>query len=437
MAYEPPHFPTKEEILARATEMFMEERAKLGLPPLTPEPEELREGSYWDRARTELMSGIRSELEKYLSALESEADKAREELGIEKPLPTSERLTELEDKLSRVEERYKTTKERLKEAEEELRKIREKPPPAPPKIKTYDELKREFEGKDLVDALAIYVSRYRALQREYLLEDLHRFLRELRAKLSDEDIYRFYKLYPALKLDFASIASLTGWIPPPPPPPPPPMGLTEEDKTRLEDLFKRIFLEAGVSYVGKLPAFRDDLKTIQETYRDTPRPEAIRLAEIEVKELAARLIPYKPPAPIPVPVPVTAVPIRVTIAEERVRRIESRMCLMCREYFTIDLDLMRRVSESTTEIRGAGRVHHEPSILEFPERFYHMCPNCRFEQFGYRDIYDALAYLLAEGRRSNYNKVKLTKDKLRAVGLDKMDLDEIQTLEARYRVSSS
>jgi hypothetical protein len=31
----------------------------------------------------------------------------------------------------------------------------------------------------------------------------------------------------------------------------------------------------------------------------------------------------------------------------------------------------------------------------------------------------------------------LTKDKLRAAGLDKMDLDEIQTLEARYRVSSS
>ena len=84
-----PHFPTKEEILARATKIFMEERAKLGLPPLTPEPEELREGSYWERARSELMSGVRTELEKYLSYLETEADKIREELGIEKPLPTS------------------------------------------------------------------------------------------------------------------------------------------------------------------------------------------------------------------------------------------------------------------------------------------------------------------------------------------------------------
>jgi hypothetical protein len=98
--------------------------------------------------------------------------------------------------------------------------------------------------------------------------------------------------------------------------------------------------------------------------------------------------------------------------------------------------MMKRVSEGTTEIRGEGRVRQEPPILEFPERFYHMCPNCSFERFGYQGIYDALAYLLAEGQRSNYKKVKLTKDKLRAVGLDKTDLDEIQTLEARYRVSS-
>ena len=429
-----PHMPTKEEILAKAIELFQKDLILKGLPVITPEESELKEANFFEKARAELMTGIRSELEKYLSDLESEADKIREELGIEKPAPVPERLTELENKLSRVEDRYKTTKERLKEAEEELRKIREAKPPPPPKIKSYEELKREFEGKDLVDALAIYISRYRGLQKEYLLEDLHRFLGELKTKLTNEDIYRFYKVYPNLKLDFVSIASLISWIPPPPPPP---AGLTEEDKTRLEDLFKRIFLEAGVSYVGRLPAFRDELRTIQETYKDIPRSEAIRLAEIEVKELAARLIPYKPPPPIPVPVPVTAVPIRVAIAEERVRKIEQRMCLMCREYFTIDLDLMRRVSESTTEIRGAGRVHHEPSILEFPERFYHMCPNCRFEKFGYRDIYDALAYLLAEATRSNYKKVKLTKDKLRAVGLDKTDMDEIQTLEARYRVSSS
>jgi hypothetical protein len=429
-----PHMPTKEEILAKAIELFQKDLILKGLPVITPEESELKEANFFEKARAELMTGIRSELEKYLSDLESEADTVRADLGIEKPLPTSERLTELENKLARVEERYKTTKERLKEAEEELRKIREAKPLPPPKIKSYDELKRGFEGKDPVDALAIFVSRYRVLQSQYLLEDLHRFLGELKTKLTNEDIFRFYKVYPNLKLDFVSIASLISWIPPPPPPP---AGLTEEDKTRLEDLFKRIFLEAGVSYVGRLPAFRDELRTIQETYKDIPHPEAIRLAEIEVKELAARLIPYKPPPPIPVPVPITAVPIRVAMAEERVRRIEQRMCLMCREYFTIDLDLMRRVSESTTEIRGAGRVHHEPSILEFPERFYHMCPNCRFEQFGYRDIYDALAYLLAEATRSNYKKVKLTKDKLRAVGLDKMDMDEIQTLEARYRVSSS
>lgn len=357
MSYEPPHMPTKEEILARATEIFMEERAKLGLPAITPEESELREGSYWERARSELMSGIRSELERYLSELESEAEKVREELGIEKPPPVPERLTELENKLARLERRYKTTKERLKKAEEELRKIREKKPPvAPPPPK-----------------------------------------------------------------------------PPPAPPPPVPKGLTEEDKKRLEDLFKRVFIEAGVSYAGKLPAFRDMLRVLQEDLKEVPHPRALKLAEREVRDYAKSLIPYKPPPP-PKPPVVRAVPIRVVVEEKRVPRIEKRMCIVCRKYFEIDVDLMRRVSESTEEIRGVGRVHWEPPILDFPEIFYHMCPDCRYARFGYRSIYDALAYLLAEARRSGYKRIKLTKDKLRAIGLTKEDLDEIQRLEARYRV---
>ncbi len=354
MAYEPAHMPTKPEIIEKAMGLFHE--ANPDLPHITPTEAELKEASFFERARSELMSGVRSDLERYLSELESEADKIRGELGIEKPLPTDERMTDLEDKLVRTERRLKTTRERLKEAEEELRKIHEKPPPPPVPLA-------------------------------------------------------------------------------PPPPPPIPTGLTDEDKKRLEVLFKRIFMDVGVSYVGKLRALRDDIKIMQETYKDIPRPEAIDFATKEVKELAGRLIPYKPPPPIPVPV--AAVPIRVAMAEERVRKIERRMCIMCRKYFTIDIDLMRRVSESTTEIRGRGRVRHTPPILEFPERFYHMCPSCRYAKFGYLNIYDAIAYLLAEARRSSYKKIKLTKDKLRAVGLNKTDLDEIQTLESRYRVSSS
>jgi len=436
MAYEAPHLPTKEEIIKKAIELF--HAANPQLPTITPEENELKEGSYFERARAELMSGTRSMLEQYLSQLESEADQVRTDLGIEKPLPTSERLTELENQLARVEDRYKTTKERLKETEDELRKIREAKPSPPPVVKSYDDLKREFEGKDLVDALAIYVSRYRGLQRDYLLEDLHRFLGELRAKLTDEDIFRFYKVYPNLKLDFVSIASLVSWIPTPPPAP---TGLTEEHKKLLEDLFKSTFVEAEASYAGKLVEFRVELERLQEDMKNESSSRAYLLSQRAIVELARSLIPYKPPEPlrppaaVPVPVPITAVPIRIAIAEERIHAIQERMCIVCRGYFSIDLDLMKRVSEGTTEMRGTGRVRLEPPILEFPERFYHMCPVCCFQQFGYNGIYDALAYLLAEATRSNFNKIKLTKDKLRAVGLDKMDLDEIQTLEARYRVS--
>jgi hypothetical protein len=362
MAYEAPHLPTKEEIIRKAIELF--HAANPQLPTITPEESELKESSFFERARAELMSGTRSMLEQYLSQLESEADKVREDLGIEKPLPTSERLTELEDKLARVEDRYKTTKERLKETEEELRKIHEAKPP-PPVVPL-----------------------------------------------------------PAL-------------------PPPIPTGLTEEHKKLLEDLFKSTFIEAEASYAGKLSEFRVELERLQEDLKNESRLRAYELAQREIIRLAKSLIPYKPPAPfpppaaIPVRVPITAVPIRVAIAEERIHALEERMCIVCRGYFSIDLDLMRRVSEGTTEMRGVGRVRQELPILEFPERFYHMCPSCSFEQFGYRGIYDALAYLLAEATRSNFKKIKLTKDKLRAAGLDKMDLDEIQTLEARYRVSSS
>jgi len=133
MAEIPPHMPTRKEILDRAIELFMHEHP--GAP--TPEEEELKEGNYWERARLDLMTGIRSELEKYLAWLESEADEIREELGIKKPLPTEERIRELEDKISTLEERYRVTRERLKEAREEIKRLEEKlkppPPPPPPK----------------------------------------------------------------------------------------------------------------------------------------------------------------------------------------------------------------------------------------------------------------------------------------------------------------
>ena len=139
MAFELPHLPTKEEILEKATRIFVEEFLKThpGEAPPTPTEKELKEGSYWDRARRELMSSARSQLEKYLHYLESEAEKIREALKIEKPAPPEERIRELELEVSTLREKYKAARKRLKEAEEEIRRLEEKlrraPPPPPPK----------------------------------------------------------------------------------------------------------------------------------------------------------------------------------------------------------------------------------------------------------------------------------------------------------------
>jgi hypothetical protein len=346
MAYEPPHMPTRDEILKRAIELF--HIANPQLPTITPEEDELKESSFWNRARDELMSGLRAALEEYLHYLESEADRTREELGIEKPLPSSERLTELENQLARIEERYNATKQRLSEAEEALREVREAKPPTPP---------------------------------------------------------------PTL----------------PPAPPPTPTGITNEE---VEMLWQEFIAGLSLARVTSPESYRDRFNNAinrKETYMENAT-RLRRLMERIIGEARAAV-------PAPIPIPVTAIPVRVAIVEERVRQMRTEICLVCRREHTIDVDLIRRVSQGSDEVRGAGRVHHEPPMLGFPDSFYHMCPDCRFAQFGYRDIYDALAYLLAEGRRSNYKKVKVTKDTLRAIGLDKTDLDEIQTIEARYRVS--
>ena len=114
-----------------------------------------------------------------------------------------------------------------------------------PVIRTYEDLEKEFEGKDPVDALAIFVSRYDGLRRDYLWEDLSRFLKSLRGKLADEDLHQFYKVYPNLKVPFVSIASLIDWIPPPP--------MAESTKTVIEKMVEDEGLEIRV--IDRTPNF--------------------------------------------------------------------------------------------------------------------------------------------------------------------------------------
>ena len=151
-----PHLPTREEIMERAIKIFQEEYMRThpeAKAAPTPTEKELREGSYWERARSELMSGVRPELEKYLHYLEEEAEKVREALGIRPPPELPELMRRLED----LEARYERARERLREAKRQLEEARKKieelkkppPPPKPPEVKPPPPKPRELSKEEI------------------------------------------------------------------------------------------------------------------------------------------------------------------------------------------------------------------------------------------------------------------------------------------------
>jgi hypothetical protein len=185
----------------------------------------------------------------------------------------------------------------------------------PPPVRSFDELKREFEGKDPVDALAIYVSRYRELQRDYLLEDLHRFLRELKTKLTDEDIYLFYKVYPDLKESFVSIASLIGWIPPPPPAVPPELPTRE-----IEALKGIVMLKAKKMGIEWTPKLWDEFwREYEARSRELWATKGISFVEEEVEDVLRVLAPPPPVVP-PEKRPLKEFPAEVDTMRDRLTR---------------------------------------------------------------------------------------------------------------------
>jgi hypothetical protein len=144
--------PTKEEIEEAARRLFMEERAKKGLPPSTPTEEELKEGSYWERARRELMATR----EKALAEQRKYVEETAAELGLrvipeeqlEKMLKPTEEAAKLRAEIERLR---KEAEEAKRIAEEERRRAEEAqkavkvlrveavpppvaPPPAPPPV---------------------------------------------------------------------------------------------------------------------------------------------------------------------------------------------------------------------------------------------------------------------------------------------------------------
>jgi hypothetical protein len=69
--------PTSEEIIQKAKENVMEQNAKKGLPPITPEVSELRETGEISKARDELMrteATTRSQIEQYVHDLNEQLE---------------------------------------------------------------------------------------------------------------------------------------------------------------------------------------------------------------------------------------------------------------------------------------------------------------------------------------------------------------------------
>jgi hypothetical protein len=112
--------PTTDEIRDEAINIFMLANPEF---TITPTDAELREGSYWIRARNQLMSGFTAQLEEYQDYLLQELEETREALGVAPPLDleeTQKKLDSVEGSLQRSRERLKKTRATVKELQAEI-----------------------------------------------------------------------------------------------------------------------------------------------------------------------------------------------------------------------------------------------------------------------------------------------------------------------------
>jgi len=127
--------PSKEEIYAKALAIFMQEQYASGMEDVaTPEENELKEGSYWERARLELMTSPETrgweeeveDLERQASALEEvvvTADTLKKLLEASRDLAHTEEL--LRETKRKERERRKQAQDKIGELEKQLSETRE------------------------------------------------------------------------------------------------------------------------------------------------------------------------------------------------------------------------------------------------------------------------------------------------------------------------
>lgn len=238
--------------------------------------------------------------------------------------------------------------------------------------------------------------------------------------------------------------------PPPPKPPvkaPPPLimerGLAKADEKRLLVRFDALLLERTVTPAKWRPMFEDRLYDWRDAFKTLPRSEALEKGFSEVERLVGDVVglakpPVKRPpevAPRPPAAPEVYVPPSEVLGP-RIPRIRLRKCWVadCPEMFEADEDLEQRVR--LVPVMKADTPHLGPRfepLLRFPPIFYFLCPEHREEKFGYRDVFDALAYLYFETESSTAKRLTITKETFRDIGLSIEDMTIIQTRAARWR----
>jgi hypothetical protein len=226
---------------------------------------------------------------------------------------------------------------------------------------------------------------------------------------------------------------------PPSPPPGPPLGLSEDQKKSLQDAFERVFEEAGVKDVP-MATFRNELERLQEDLKTVDRARAYELAYRTIVDVAVGLLPKRPrpavtptaPAPSPAPAPPPSV-APVEILGPRRRDIITVQCWVpdCMNECVVDKDLMRRVMLIPVLKAWSPRGARYEPLLPLPPLFFYSCEEHKESRFGYRSVYDALAYLLVESRSST-KRMAITKGTFADVGLDQDDINTIQASEARW-----
>jgi hypothetical protein len=169
-------------------------------------------------------------------------------------------------------------------------------------------------------------------------------------------------------------------------------------------------------------------------------------ARAKYLEEAEKVKPTKPATSPAVPTKELEETIRRVVREElskyavpaekpRAPDLEDQECPICGAHFYRDLDLEERVRMYEVSHycgKHTGKTYKVP-LLDFPEEFYMLCPDCRYKRFGYRDIYDALGMSMfrtkyADRLTTRYVTVKI----LRKAGLTEEEIEKVKEYAKKH-----